>query len=88
MLAPRISLKQLLMFMVAVAIYLAIASMAYRGNIVALGLALSIAGLVFVFLVYSISYWILYWLAVLRAGRKSVIVSTTKSGKPVQEASL
>ena len=71
MLAPKISLRQLLLFMVFVAFYLALASLAYRGNVVALGLSVSIAGLVFVFFAYAVSYWLLFGFAKLFGTGKS-----------------
>ena len=63
MLAPKISLSQLLWSMVGVAVFLALVSTAWRGSIAAFGLALAIVLLPIVFFVYSNVYWALYLFA-------------------------
>ncbi len=87
MLAPRISLKQLLIFVGVVACYFGIVSLAYRGNIVAFGLAWSIAGLSFVFLIYTFSYWLLYGLARLLFGQRQPLALVEESDALKQEQS-
>ena len=63
MIAPKITLSQLLWCMVGVAIFLALVSTAWRGNLVTFGQSVAIALLPLVFLCYAISYWLLFAIA-------------------------
>ena len=63
MLAPKISLSQLLWCMVGVAVFLALVSTAWRGNIATFGQALAISLLPILFLTYAGVYWVLYLFA-------------------------
>lgn len=59
MLAPKISLKQLLLFMIVVSFCLAITAMALQGNLVAVGLMVSICCLLIIFPFYACLYFVL-----------------------------
>jgi len=59
MLAPRISLKQLLLSMIVVSFCLAITAMAFQGNTVAMGLTVSICFLLMTIPVYAVLYLLL-----------------------------
>ena len=63
MLAPKISLRQLLWSMAGIAIFLAMVSTAWRGNLVTFGQSLAIGLLPLLFLIYAITYWILFGIA-------------------------
>ena len=56
LLAPRISLKQMLIGMVGVAAVLALVSSAYQGSVVAFAIAASLITLPFLFLFYAVVY--------------------------------
>lgn len=58
MLAPKFTIRQLLIGMIGLAVVSAILGWAARGNIVAYGLSLSIVGLFIPFLTYAAIYLI------------------------------
>lgn len=81
---PRITLRQLLIGMVFVAIYLAIVAMAWRGSYVAFGLAVSCAALLPVLVIYAAWYWLLVAVAETVFKRSGEDQSgSTASEKPV-----
>ena len=59
MLAPKISLKQLLLGMVFLAIVLGLVSMGVRGSMVAVGLSIAILSLPVLFVFYALIYIVL-----------------------------
>ncbi len=74
-------------FMVAVAAYMAILSMAWRGNVVAFGLAASLASLIPLFLVYGVCYWILWCVAQFFRDRSRLgVPSDSQPPGPAQES--
>lgn len=52
-----------MLFIAAVAFYLSLVALAGDRNVVALGLAVSIAGLSVVFVIYAVTYWLCYGIA-------------------------
>lgn len=59
MLAPRITLKQLLLSMIVVSFCLALTAMAFQGNLIAIGLTVSICSLLMTIPVYAFLYFLL-----------------------------
>ena len=59
----KISLKQLMLIMIGIALLLAILSLAIRGETFALGISISIAMLLWLFAIYQLAYFTLYVLA-------------------------
>ncbi len=61
MLAPKCSLKQLLMGIAVAAVFCSVAGVAANGSMIAYGLCLAILTLALPLTIYAIVYWTLYW---------------------------
>ena len=60
MLAPKITLRQLLWGIFAIACFLTMISSAWRGNLTMFGQSLAIALLPLLFLIFASAYWFLF----------------------------
>ncbi len=65
MLIPRMTIRQLLWAMAVLGGLCWVVALAAQGDVVGMGISLSIVALLFAFLVYALVYWTLYLVALL-----------------------
>ncbi len=67
MAAPKITLQQLMLLMIVVALFLGVVSLALRGNTFALGVTVAVFGLSALMVFYQCVFAVIYWFAKAKA---------------------